>query len=104
MCIDKDINYTDKETILQLFNFYEEELYTNTDENRRLMKDILSKEKPFYENLTEDQRKQYEEITDLRVLNSVATDRKIFIFAFKLATQLLLESFTKAVLYIKYKV
>lgn len=95
MCIDKDIDYTNKEKILELFNFYEEELYTNTDENRRLMKDILNMEKPFYENLTEDQRKQYEEITDLRVLNSVATDRKIFLFAFKLATQLLLESFTK---------
>lgn len=90
MCIDKNINYTDQETILQLFNFYEEELYTNTDENRRLMEDILNIEKPFYENLTAVQRKQYEEITDLRALNSVATDRKIFIFAFKLAINLIL--------------
>ena len=47
MCIDKDINYTNKEKILELFNFYEEELYTNTDENRKLMKDILNVEKPF---------------------------------------------------------
>ena len=90
MCIDKNINYTDKETTLQLFNFYEEELYTNTDENRKLMKDILNIEKPFYENLTADQRKQYEEITDLKALNSVATDRKIFIFAFKTAINLIL--------------
>jgi hypothetical protein len=90
MCIDKDINCTNKKQILQLFDFYEEELYTNTDENRRLMEDILNIEKPFYENLTADQRKQYEEITDLRALNSVATDRKIFIFAFKLAINLIL--------------
>ena len=52
MCIDKDINYTNKKQILQLFDFYEEELYTNTDENRKLMKDILNVEKLFYENLT----------------------------------------------------
>ena len=91
MCIDKDINYTNKKQILQLFDFYEEELYTNTDENRKLMKDILNVEKLFYENLTADQRKQYEEITDLKALNSVATDRKIFIFAFSLAFKLILE-------------
>ena len=90
MCIDKDINYTNKEKLLELFNFYEEELYTNTDENRKLMKDILNIEKPFYENLTDEQKKQYEEITDLRALNAVATDRKIFIFAFKLAISLIL--------------
>jgi hypothetical protein len=89
MCIAKDINYTNKEQILQLFDFYEEELYTNSDENQKLMKDILNIEKPFYENLTADQRKQYEEITDLKALNSVVTDRKIFIFAFKLAISLL---------------
>ena len=53
------------------------------------MKDILNIEKHFYENLTTDQRKQYEEITDLKALNSVTTDRKIFIFAFKLAISLL---------------
>ena len=55
------------------------------------MKDILNVEKLFYENLTADQRKQYEEITDLKALNSVATDRKIFIFAFSLAFKLILE-------------
>ena len=47
MCIDKDIDYTNKEKILELFNFCEEELYTNTDENRRLMKDILNMENLF---------------------------------------------------------
>lgn len=91
MCIDKDINYTNKEKILQLFDFYEEDLYTNTDENRRMIKDILNIEKPFYKNLTAEQRKQYEEITDLKALNSVVTDRKIFIFAFSLAFRLILE-------------
>lgn len=91
MCIAKDINYTNKEQIQQLFDFYEEELYTNSDENRRLMKDILNIEKTFYENLTADQKKQYEEISDLKVLNSVATDRKIFVFAFSLAVNLISE-------------
>lgn len=35
----------DKETIEQLFNFYEKELYSNTDENRAFVKEILQIEK-----------------------------------------------------------
>lgn len=91
MCIDKDINYTNKEKLLQLFDFYEEELYPNTDENNKLMKDILNIEKPFYENLTDKQKKQYEKITDLKDLNSIVTDKQIFIFGFSLAFKLISE-------------
>ena len=89
MCIKKnDINT--KETIEQLFNFYEEELYSNTDENRAFVKEIL--EKPFYESLTDNQKKAFEELVDLRSLNGAVTDKKIFVFAFSLAMKLVLES------------
>ena len=96
MCIKslnrKDIDLNNRNTILELFDFYEEELYKNTDENIKLMKDILKIENPFYENLTSEQRKQYEELTDLRELNSIVTDRKIFVFAFSLGINLISES------------
>lgn len=95
MCIKslnrKDIDLNSRNTILELFDFYEEELYKNSDENIKLMKDILNIEKTFYKNLSETQQKQYEEITDLRELNSIATDRKIFVFAFSLAVNLISE-------------
>lgn len=91
MCIkNNDINT--KETIEQLFNFYEEELYSNTDENRAFVKEILKIEKPFYESLTDNQKKEFEELVDLRSLNGAVTDKKIFIFAFSLAMKLVLES------------
>ncbi|MBR2744470.1 MAG: hypothetical protein IKE01_04155 [Clostridia bacterium] len=92
MCIDKDINYTNKEKILELFNFYEEEIYTNTDENRKLMKDILNIEKSFYDSLTDNQKKQFEDLMDLKGLNVGVTDGRIFTFAFSLAVRLILES------------
>lgn len=37
MCVKKN-DIDNKETIEQLFNFYEEELYSNTDENRAFVK------------------------------------------------------------------
>lgn len=91
MCVKKN-DIDNKETIEQLFNFYEEELYSNTDENRAFVKEILEIEKPFYESLTDNQKKAFEELVDLRSLNGAVTDKKIFVFAFSLAMKLVLES------------
>lgn len=55
--------------------------------------DILRKiEKTFYESLTDNQKKEFEELVELRSLNVAVTDKKIFIFAFSLAMKLILES------------
>ena len=91
MCVKKN-DIDNKETIEQLFNFYEEELYSNTDENRAFVKEILEIEKPFYESLTDNQKKEFEELVDLRSLNGAVTDKKIFVFAFSLAMKLVLET------------
>lgn len=91
MCVKKN-DIDNKETIEQLFNFYEEELYSNTDENRAFVKEILEIEKTFYESLTDNQKKAFEKLVDLRSLNGAVTDKKIFVFAFSLAMQLVLES------------
>lgn len=68
MCIKKH-NFNNKRRIEELFNFYEEELYRNTDENRELVSKILKVEEPFYENLNDIQKKQFEELTELQALN-----------------------------------
>lgn len=91
MCIKKnDINT--KETIEQLFNFYDEDLYRNTEENKEFVDKISKLEEPFYESLNDNQKKEFEELIELHALNGAVTDKRIFIFAFSLAINLILES------------
>lgn len=93
MCIkNHQSNCNNKKRIEELFNFYEEELYSNTDENRKLVSKILKVENPFYESLNDKQKKQFEELTELQALNGEVTDKNIFAFSFKLAISLILES------------
>lgn len=89
MCIkNHQFNCNNKRRIEELFNFYEGELYSNTDENRELVNKILAVEEPFYESLNDIQKKQFEELTELQALNGAVTDKNVFVFAFKLATEL----------------
>ena len=89
MCIkNHQSNCNNKRRIEELFNFYEEELYRSTDENRELVNKILKIEEPFYESLNNNQKKQFEELTELQALNGAVTDKNIFKFAFGLAINL----------------
>lgn len=89
MCIKShQSNCNNNKRIEELFNFYEEELYSNTDENREFINKILAVEEPFYESLNDIQKKQFEELTELQALNGAVTDRNVFAFGFKLATNL----------------
>ena len=93
MCIkNHQSNCNNKRRIEELFNFYEEELYRSTDENRELVNKILKIEEPFYESLNNNQKKQFEELTELQALNGAVTDKNVFVFAFNLAVGLILES------------
>lgn len=93
MCIKiNDINCNSKETIEELFNFYDEDLYRNTEENKEFVDKISKLEEPFYESLTDNQKKEFEELIELHALNGAVTDKRIFIFAFSLAMKLILES------------
>ena len=89
---DHNINYGTKETIEQLFNYYEEDLYKNTNDNKVYLDKIIKIEKPFYKSMTAEQKKQFEKIIELHSLNGDITDKNIFIFAFSLAINLILDS------------
>lgn len=90
MCIkNHQSNCNNKRRIEELFNFYEEELYRNTNENRELVNKILKIEEPFYENLNDIQKKQFEELAELQALNGAVTDKNVFLFGFKLAIELI---------------
>lgn len=95
MCIKNQnhkINYGTKETIEKLFNFYEDELYEDTEENKAYLDRIIKIEKPFYESMTDEQKKKFEKIIELHSLNGAVKDKNIFVFAFRLAINLILES------------
>lgn len=89
----KNQEYNSKRKILEeLFDFYEDEMYSDNEENREYINKIIEIEKPFYEDLTDAQKEQFEKLMDLKGLNEGVTSRKIFTFAFSLAIKIILES------------
>lgn len=89
--IDK-YTFKEKETIGNLFDIYKEELYKNTDINTKLAKQIFKEEDKLYSELTEQQKQQYEKVNELKEANSTETEKRIFVYAYSLATRLILES------------
>lgn len=85
MCLENN------KTIEELYCFYEDELHASTDKNKELTDKMLKIEEPFYDSLTEKQKLQFEQIMELEAENDCVTDERIFTFAFKLATKLILE-------------
>lgn len=95
MCIKKQDNANNcnnKKIVEELFEFYEEELYRNTNENREYLNKISNIEPPFYESLNDNQKQQFEEIMELKGLNEGETDKRFFVFGFNLAMRLMIES------------
>ncbi len=94
MCIKKQFeeDYSEKGRIAELYEFYNEEIYIDSEENKKIIDKISVLEEKFYNSLTENQKKEFEELIELHALNSSVTDERIFIFAFRLAIRLILES------------
>lgn len=59
------------------------------------MKDILKREEELFDTLTEEQKKVFDEIDNLRLQNYEETDKRLFTFAFSLGVRLVLESLDK---------
>lgn len=94
MCIKEQFekeDYSNKGRIEELYEFYNEDIYKNSEENRKIIDKILKIEDQFYNSLTEKQQKEFEKLIELHSLNSSITDKRIFIFAFRLAVRLILE-------------
>ncbi len=86
---------TNKEKIIELYYLYGEDLYNDTETNNRFMKDILKREEELFDTLTEEQKKVFDEIDNLRLQNYEETDKRLFTFAFSLGVRLVLESLDK---------
>lgn len=86
---------TNKEKIIELYYLYGEDLYNETETNNKFMKDILKREEELFDTLTEEQKKVFDEIDNLRLQNYEETDKRLFTFAFSLGVRLVLESLDK---------
>lgn len=90
MCLEQE-GYENKKTLEEIFKLYSDELYENTQTNRRLAKKIIKKEEEFYEQLTKEQKQVYEQLNDLQQLNYEETDKNIFIEGFRMAVRIMAE-------------
>ena len=70
----------------QMFELYKDELYEKAEINKELTREV------FFEKLTEEQKEEFEQL--MRIKNKVEdeTSRSIFIFTYKLAVRLFIES------------
>jgi DNA-binding protein H-NS len=90
--INNSNKYKSRKTIDDLFDVYAEEIYTECDTNKDLIKKIVQLEENFENKLTEEQRQQFEKIGELKNENYATTDKNIFVYGFTLAIQLITES------------
>lgn len=91
MCV-KNEKLLKKETLEELFELYEDKLYENTKASRELSRKTVKAEEEFYEKLTKEQIEEFEQLYELKELKYEETYKNIFIFAFRLATNIILEA------------
>lgn len=87
MCIDEN----SKKAIIDLFERYEEDIYTVTKKDKEIVNEICKIEEKFYDGLTNEQKEVYEKLDDLKLQSCALEDKKIFVYAYSLATKLIIE-------------
>ena len=78
-----------KKAIEELFEFYEEDLYVNSKENKQYVDKIMVIREKLYNSLTDEQKTEYEQLVELNGMNEGITSKRIFVFAFRLAVKLI---------------
>ena len=81
-----------KDTILQMFKLYEDEILEVTDIHNKIIKKKLEILQPFYENLTKEQKEEFEKIENIESERVDEVYKNIFIYGYSLANRLLVES------------
>lgn len=96
MCMKHNFNakfdFNSKESIKELFEMQQDKLYENTEKNKEIAKQIIKAEDEFYESLTEEEKLKFEKLNDLKLRDREETDCNIFVYAFILASRLIIES------------
>ncbi len=92
MCFKK--GNSKEKALNELFEKYEEEIYSSseTKESKKMITEILKLQDSFYKGLNEEQKKKFDKIDKLQLDYDGETKKNIFIYGFKLAIKLMLES------------
>lgn len=80
-----------KETILQLYENFIDEIYTMTHSNLEVTKKIDEQETLLRETLTEEQKEIIETLNNYEDERNEIVNKNTFIYAFSLATKLFVE-------------
>ena len=84
-----------KETILKLYESFIDDIYTMTPENKEMSKEIAVLEEKLNRSVTEEQKKLLEQIDVLETKRVENVYKEVFVFAYSLATKLLVEGLDK---------
>ncbi len=84
----------DKETILQLYNNYIDEIYTMTVEKLDVSKEIVTLENELDKTMTEQQKEILKKLQQKEDEKNEIVYKQVFVFAYSLANKLMIESLT----------
>ena len=87
---NKQLN--DKRELEKLFNYYKKEMYDSIETEGEVDVLTIKTEEEFYEMLTEEQKKKFEELNELNMTKNYNIHKNIFIWAYSLAVRTLIES------------
>lgn len=82
----------DNKTILDLYENYMDEIYTMTTEKLDISNKISEQERIFFDTLTDEQKSLLDDINLYGEQKEEIIRRQVFVFAYKLATNLFIES------------
>lgn len=85
----------DNKTILELYENYMDDIYTMTSEKLEISNKISKQEQLFLRTLTDEQKELIDTLNLYQEEKEELVRRQVFVFAYKLATNLLIESLDK---------
>lgn len=86
----------DKETIVNLFEFFVDEIYMmESDEEKKLKKEFSKLEEKLWKTLNEEQIKLLDNILGNEADRTYELNKRTFVYAFSLAIQIFVESLGK---------
>lgn len=79
------------ETIIKIYDNFADDIYTQTVEQRDICQKISEEEDKLNPTLTDEQKEILKKINDLEMTKQELVCKNTFVFAYQLATKLLIE-------------
>lgn len=85
------MNIDNKKTILKLYDTFMDDIYTMTSKKYKLSKQLSDLEDSLNKTLTDEQRNLLDKINHLETEKNEETYKQVFVYAYSLATKLIVE-------------